>query len=47
MKQLCPVCQGRGIVPNGFYNRTELQWSSTDATPEKCRTCNGIGVIES
>lgn len=41
----CPVCNGNGIAPNGFYNQTSGDWSTTDATPEKCRTCDGTGVV--
>lgn len=42
---LCPVCSGRGIVPNGFYSGTERQYSTTSVTPETCRACGGRGVI--
>lgn len=39
----CPVCRGKGLVPNGFYNQTSWNWVATDATPEKCSSCkNGI-----
>ena len=41
----CPVCGGNGLVPNGFYNQVGGMWSSTDATPEKCRACNGTGIV--
>lgn len=41
----CPVCNGNGLVPNGFYLQTSGHWSSTDITPEKCRSCQGTGVI--
>lgn len=41
----CPVCSGKGIVPNGFY-LTDNDWASTtDASPETCRSCNGTGVV--
>lgn len=43
--QRCPVCGGNGLVPNGFYNQTSGQWTSCSTLPEKCRTCNGAGVI--
>lgn len=42
---VCPVCGGKGIVPNGFYNSLNNYWSTTSTTPEKCRTCDGTGVI--
>ena len=41
----CPVCNGNGLVPNGFYNQVSGQWSSYDITPEKCKSCNGTGVV--
>ena len=39
----CPVCGGRGIVPNGFYSF--FADSTTATTGEACRTCGGKGVI--
>ena len=41
----CPVCGGSRVVPNGFYRQTSGDWLTTDATPETCRSCNGIGII--
>jgi DnaJ-class molecular chaperone len=41
---VCPVCGGRGLVPNGFYNIQGL-YSSSSAIHEQCRTCKGTGVI--
>jgi hypothetical protein len=41
----CPVCLGNGMVANGFYNQVGGLWSTSDATPEKCRSCNGTGVV--
>jgi len=41
----CPICNGNGLVPNGFYNQTSGYWSTTSLNAEKCRTCNGTGVI--
>jgi len=42
----CPICEGHGIVPGGFYQITPgvLEWSSTNAT-EICRACGGSGII--
>ena len=40
----CPICDGRGIVPGGFYNATGETWTATNAA-EPCRACNGIGII--
>jgi DnaJ-class molecular chaperone len=41
----CPVCMGNGLVPNGFYNKTGNTWTSTSASPETCRSCQGTGVV--
>lgn len=45
MPYKCPVCNGRGTMPNGFYMGTQGQWSTTNASPEQCRSCNGKGII--
>lgn len=39
--ELCPVCQGRQTVPAGFYSPS----ITTNAAPEVCRSCNGLGYI--
>ena len=39
---LCPVCQGRGVVPAGFYGLGNL---TSSLTPEQCRTCSGFGIV--
>lgn len=36
----CPICNGRGSVPAGFYDDAVL----LDA-PEGCRACDGAGVL--
>lgn len=41
----CPVCNGNGIVPNGFYMQTSGYWSTSNITPEKCRSCGGTGIV--
>lgn len=42
----CPVCDGRGIVPNGFYRAVGVnEWVSGSTTPETCRSCGGCGVV--
>lgn len=45
--QRCPVCDGRGTVPMGFYNHTYDGQSSSAAEPptEPCRGCSGTGVV--
>jgi len=49
LKQLCPVCQGHGKVQAGFYMYPAgtREYSTTNASPETCRACQGIGVIDS
>jgi len=37
----CPVCNGSGNVPNGFYDAGLTIITS----PETCRSCNGTGII--
>lgn len=45
MYQKCPICEGRGIVPAGFYTLTESGYH-TDLT-EQCRQCDGKGMLNS
>ena len=35
----CPVCEGRGDVPNGFY------YQGPGTAAHECRTCKGAGII--
>ena len=42
---ICPVCNGNGLVPNGFYNQVGGEWSTTSVTPEQCRSCQGTGIV--
>jgi DnaJ-class molecular chaperone len=37
---VCPICNGRGQVPERFYNE-----KSADNFRVACRTCHGSGVI--
>lgn len=41
----CPICGGNGLVPDGFYATVTGHWSTTDCTSEKCRSCNGTGIV--
>lgn len=45
MIYLCPVCLGKGLVPNGFYNVGGTTQYSSNCSPEICRSCNGKGYI--
>lgn len=40
----CPICNGTGIVPGGFYLSVNGYCSSTQTT-EMCRQCLGSGII--
>lgn len=46
IKTRCPVCFGKGKVPNGFYWAvgTEIV-PGTDASPETCKACGGAGTV--
>lgn len=41
----CPVCNGKGTVPNGFYTTTNDFYYSTTTGNEICRSCYGKGYI--
>ncbi len=43
----CPVCDGRGTVPLGFYDGTVDHSGTTTTVPhtENCRSCLGVGVL--
>lgn len=45
--EICPVCGGKGLVPNGFYMTVGTwHYSTTNTSPETCRSCGGKGFIE-
>lgn len=43
----CPVCNGKGQVPSGFYNVhvPGVVFTSTTNVSETCRSCGGSGII--
>ncbi|MFP4019102.1 MAG: hypothetical protein ACLFUH_07620 [Bacteroidales bacterium] len=41
----CPVCGGNGLVLPGFYSQNPGDWMSVTNAHEKCRSCNGTGVL--
>jgi len=41
----CPVCNGNGLVQNGFYSQTSGCWTSGSTEFEQCRSCGGTGVV--
>lgn len=45
--EICPICRGKGLVPNGFYLAVGTSYySTTNTSPETCRSCGGKGYIE-
>ena len=42
--QKCPVCEGRGNVPDGFYAR-QPPLAVTVPQTEPCRACGGRGLL--
>lgn len=40
---VCPVCQGRGKVAEGFYDSCEISTTANSSVP--CRSCNGSGYL--
>ena len=42
---LCPVCNGKGIVPAGFYNWPGNCGGVTSTCAETCKACSGKGII--
>jgi len=40
----CPVCEGKGIVSQGFYSLKEV-FSSHNTAEETCRSCEGKGYV--
>lgn len=43
---LCPVCNGRGTVPRGFYDSVSGIYVTSTTTPDCCRSCNGKGYLK-
>jgi DnaJ-class molecular chaperone len=43
----CPVCNGNGLVPAGYYSGAIMNGyrSSADTASETCRSCKGSGVV--
>jgi DnaJ-class molecular chaperone len=42
---ICPVCQGNGLRPSGFYAQTTGTWGASSTETEKCRSCDGKGYV--
>ena len=41
----CPICNGTGLVPGGFYQSAIGGTAISSVSAEKCRQCNGGGII--
>lgn len=42
----CPVCNGTGLVPNGFYAVIGVDtYSDISTAGITCRSCNGSGIV--
>lgn len=41
----CPVCGGKGFVPSGFYSVFPYDQTTCTSLTEKCRSCNGSGIV--
>lgn len=41
IRQRCPICEGRKVVPAGFYS---FRLAGT-TNPDPCRQCGGTGMI--
>ena len=42
----CPVCNGTGLVPNGFYTAIGAnEWTTNSSQPETCKSCGGKGYL--
>ncbi len=44
-KTICPECDGKGHLPNGFPLHNEINNYTSSEVPCICSTCDGIGVI--
>lgn len=44
--QRCPVCGGKGIVPQGFYDTPMAAGFATNTAPDQCRACGGKGMVQ-
>ena len=41
----CPVCYGKGLVPQGFYDPHYWHHGTTLLGQESCRSCGGKGYV--
>jgi hypothetical protein len=41
----CPICEGKGVVPCGFYGTSSSSRLTTEELIDECRTCKGKGIV--
>ena len=41
----CPVCQGKKVVPAGFYLSVNGFGTTSSASPEPCESCGATGML--
>jgi len=41
----CPICEGHGNVPGGFYTSVPGSTMISNCSQEQCRTCFGSGIV--
>lgn len=41
----CPVCNGSGCVPQGFYDGMNGTIGTGHTAPDTCRSCQGTGIV--
>lgn len=41
----CPICNGTGFVPIGFYSNTSGECAASETVTENCRSCDGTGIV--
>ena len=41
----CPVCLGKGLLPQGFYDFGPVIPGTGANAVEKCRSCGGRGIV--
>jgi hypothetical protein len=41
----CQVCNGTGLIPNGFSTQTICCWNTLSLIAEMCMSCKGTGIV--
>lgn len=45
IQQKCPICEGHGNVPCGFYTALPGRPWISSSSLDQCRNCKGEGVV--